>query len=103
MSHIIINVRVIRCIYNIYMQNCKSRVHVEQVRYMRRIGIFYLITSDYAVIDNQTSHEILFVRNFVISRMSHGSVSGPLIVRNFIQFNYLAVALKPNEALNRPY
>lgn len=49
------------------------------------------------------SHEILFVRNFVISRMSHGSVSGPLIVRNFIQFNYLADALKPNEALNRPY
>lgn len=65
---------------------------------------FYLITSDYALIDNQTaSREILFVRNFVISRMSHGSVSGPLIVRNFIEFNYLVDALKPNEALNRPY
>lgn len=93
---------MISLVYNIYTI---IRTSLDKHDAMRRdIFLRILITTDYALIDNQTaSPEILFVRNLVISRMSHGSVSGPLIVRNFIQFNYLADALKSNEALNRPY
>lgn len=82
----------------------KNLVSVYKMIKMSTTGFFILLWVIVRSLDNQmASLETLFVRDFAISRTSHESVSGPLIVRNFIQFNYLANALKPNGALNRPY